>query len=111
MVGVVRDIYDWKQALALGARGAAGFGSAGHYGYIVRVCNGSLAFTPPHNPRYFLLKGGSMPQRFFARTMLCITIGLLLLAMSASAWGQETRGRINVTVLDPQKAIVQEAVL
>jgi hypothetical protein len=35
----------------------------------------------------------------------------MLLGITASGWGQETRGRINVTVLDPQKAVVPDAAL
>ena len=52
-----------------------------------------------------------MPRCFIERIMLCITIGLMVLAMTASGWGQETRGRINITVLDPQQAVVPGAVL
>ena len=43
-----------------------------------------------------------MTHRFFERFRLCVAIGLMVLGMTASMWGQETRGRINVTVLDPQ---------
>jgi hypothetical protein len=35
----------------------------------------------------------------------------MILAMTAPAWGQEIRGRINVTVLDPQHAVVPGATL
>ncbi len=52
-----------------------------------------------------------MRHWFFERTRLCVTICLVVLAMTASAWGQETRGRINITVLDPQRAIVPGATL
>jgi hypothetical protein len=52
-----------------------------------------------------------MPRRFFERAILCITIGLMFLATTASGWAQETRGRVNVTVFDPQKAVVPDAVL
>jgi hypothetical protein len=40
-----------------------------------------------------------------------MTIGLMISAVTAPAWGQETRGRINVTVLDPQNAVVPGATL
>jgi hypothetical protein len=43
--------------------------------------------------------------------MLFITIGMIVMAIAAPAWGQETRGRINITVLDPQQAVVQGAAL
>ena len=52
-----------------------------------------------------------MPHWFFEKTMLCITIGLIVLAITAPAWGQETRGRVNITVLDPQQAVVPGASL
>ncbi len=52
-----------------------------------------------------------MPHCLFNRTMLCITIGLILIGLTTPVWGQETRGRINVTVLDQQQAIVQGATL
>lgn len=47
-----------------------------------------------------------MSRWLFNRTMLCITIGLIVIGMTAPVWGQETRGRVNITVLDPQKAVV-----
>jgi len=52
-----------------------------------------------------------MRHGFFERNMLRVTIGLMVLAMTASAWGQFTQGRINITVLDPQRAVVQDAIL
>ena len=52
-----------------------------------------------------------MPRWFLERIRLCIAIGLIVLAMTASVWGQETRGRINITVLDPQNAVVPGATL
>ncbi|MBP1597450.1 MAG: carboxypeptidase regulatory-like protein [Acidobacteria bacterium] len=52
-----------------------------------------------------------MPRWFVGRKMLCITIGLMIIALTGPVWGQETRGRINVTVLDPQQAVVQDATL
>jgi hypothetical protein len=52
-----------------------------------------------------------MPYEFFRKSILRVTTGLLLLALTAPAWGQQTQGRINVTVLDPQKAVVQDATL
>lgn len=52
-----------------------------------------------------------MSRWFFERTLLCITIVLIVLAMTAPVWGQETRGRINITVLDPQNAVVPGATL
>lgn len=42
---------------------------------------------------------------------MLIALGLALLAMTSPAWGQFTQGRVNVTVLDPQQAVVQGAVL
>ena len=41
--------------------------------------------------------------------LLCVTTGLLVVAMTPSAFGQYTQGRISVTVLDPQKAVVPGA--
>ncbi len=41
--------------------------------------------------------------------LLCITIGLLVVAMTPSAFGQNTQGRVSVTVLDPQRAVVPGA--
>jgi hypothetical protein len=52
-----------------------------------------------------------MPHRFFPKTMLCITIGVIAIAITAPAWAQETRGRVNITVLDAQNAVVQGASL
>jgi hypothetical protein len=52
-----------------------------------------------------------MPRRFLSKIMLCITIGLMLLATSTSGWAQETRGRVNISVFDAQKAVVPDAVL
>ena len=52
-----------------------------------------------------------MSRWFFERIMLCITISLIVMAIAAPAWGQETRGRVNITVLDPQQAVVQGAAL
>jgi hypothetical protein len=52
-----------------------------------------------------------MPRWLFERIVLCIAIGLIVLAITAPTWGQETRGRINITVLDQQKAVVQDAAL
>jgi hypothetical protein len=52
-----------------------------------------------------------MSRWFFERSLLCITIVLIVLAITAPAWGQETRGRINITVLDPQQAVVPDAAL
>lgn len=50
-----------------------------------------------------------MLRRFFKRTILHIALGLAVLAITAPVWGQETRGRINITVLDPQRAVVPDA--
>jgi hypothetical protein len=52
-----------------------------------------------------------MSSRFFERIMLCMAICLIVIAITAPAWGQETRGRVNITVLDPQKAVVVGASL
>jgi len=52
-----------------------------------------------------------MSRWFFEKTLLCITIGLIVIAITAPVWGQETRGRINITVLDPQRAVVGGASL
>jgi hypothetical protein len=52
-----------------------------------------------------------MRQEFFRKNKLLIALGLALLAMTSPAWGQFTQGRVNVTVLDPQQAVVQGAVL
>ena len=52
-----------------------------------------------------------MSRWFFERSLFCITIGLIVLALTAPVWGQETRGRINITVLDPQEKVVPNAVL
>ncbi len=49
-------------------------------------------------------------QRFFPKwILLYATIGLLLAALTPLALGQYTQGRITVTVLDPQKAVVPGA--
>jgi hypothetical protein len=52
-----------------------------------------------------------MPYWLSKRTMQCITIGIILSGMTVAVWGQEIRGKINVTVLDPQQAIVPGASL
>ena len=52
-----------------------------------------------------------MPRWLCRKSLLSITIGLMIIALTAPVWGQETRGRINVTVLDPQQAVVQDATL
>src|SRR5437660_1326313 len=50
-----------------------------------------------------------MPRRFFDRTIKWLTSGLVVLAMTMAGWGQETRGRINVIVLDPVQKVVPQA--
>jgi len=50
-----------------------------------------------------------MQRSLFEWILLCVTIGLLVVAMTPSALGQYTQGRISVTVLDPQKAVVPGA--
>jgi len=52
-----------------------------------------------------------MTHGAFQRIRFCVTIGLMVLAVTAPVWGQETRGRINITVLDPQQAVVPGATL
>ncbi|GAB4243330.1 MAG: hypothetical protein Kow00109_19090 [Acidobacteriota bacterium] len=43
------------------------------------------------------------------RGLPSVAVVLIVFAMTASSWGQETRGRVNVTVLDPQGAVIPGA--
>jgi len=45
------------------------------------------AFALPDPSRYFLLKGDSMTHWFFKKPMLCVTIGLMIVAMTAPGMG------------------------
>jgi hypothetical protein len=75
-------------------------------------CNSRpTAIALPFPLLVFLLKGGSMLHRFFSKIIICLTIGLVAVVITAIGWGQETRGRVNITVLDPQQALVPGAAL
>ncbi len=50
-----------------------------------------------------------MQRSLFARILPCITIGLLAVTILPCAFAQYTQGRISVTVLDPQQAVVPGA--
>lgn len=50
-----------------------------------------------------------MQRSLFKWILLCVTTAILVVAMTPSAWGQYTQGRISVTVLDPQKMVVPGA--
>ncbi len=50
-----------------------------------------------------------MSRRFLEKSLLCIVIGLMAITVPLGA--QETRGRVNVTVLDAQAGVVQGASL
>lgn len=52
-----------------------------------------------------------MLRPLFGKLGLCAVALLFLLASSSSVWAQHTQGRISVTVLDPQKAVVPGAKL
>jgi hypothetical protein len=52
-----------------------------------------------------------MTRSFFGRLTLCVVILLLLAGTVQPVWAQHTQGRISVTVLDPQKAVVPGAKL
>ena len=53
-----------------------------------------------------------MQRSFLGWILLCLTGGILLVgSTTVPAWGQFTQGRVSVTVLDPQKAVVPGAEL
>src|SRR5213082_2827157 len=52
-------------------------------------------------------RGGTMTLQLLRRALVCtITVLFVIAVVPPSAWAQHTEGRVNVTVVDPQGAVV-----